>query len=170
MGLPTRISFRDCSVADTLPVSPYPTHGSTLLPASGSPSSPTLTRCYKQLSVDSQTQDQPVFQSDDSATHKELGCAPVLPTMVPRSQCPHPTWLFLPLPSCKIFWWASPTPRPSQLLSIPWRTKSKSVSQLARPRGSLCASVAPSNHLPRIWQTTALHLALKHQMANLPNV
>lgn len=21
----------------------------------------------------------------------------------PRSQCPHPTWLFLPLPSCKIF-------------------------------------------------------------------
>lgn len=77
-------------MADTLPVSPYPTHGSTLLPASGSPSSLTLTRCYKQLSIDSQTQDQPVFQSDDSATHKELGCAPVLPTMVPKSQISMP--------------------------------------------------------------------------------
>lgn len=86
MGLPTGISFRDCSVAGTLQYSPYPTRGLTLLLASGSQPSPALTRCYKQLSIDPQTQDQPVIQSDDSATHKELGCAPVLPTMVPKFQ------------------------------------------------------------------------------------
>lgn len=85
--------------------------------------SSTLTRCDKQYTFyDPQTHDQPAIQSDDSATHRELGCSPILPTMVPKSQIsvlPNPGWLFVALPACMIFWWASPTPRPSLPLPNP---------------------------------------------------
>lgn len=120
----------NCSVTDAIQGLPHLTHMPTLVFTAGSPPSlsSTLTRCDKQyIFYDPQTHDQPAIQSDDSATHRELGCPPILPSMVPKSQIsvlPNPGWLFVALPECTIFLVGlSNTPA----FTAPPQSKSKSV-------------------------------------------
>lgn len=101
--------------------------------------------------------DHPSIHSDDPATRR-AALPPILPAMVPKSQIstlPHPGWLFVPLPACKIFSNTQAFTAPAQSSEV--QVQVCTVPQFARPCGAtslcLCGTFQP---LPGTWRITAI--------------
>lgn len=176
MGLPTGMSFGiyELQTHSRVPLIPLTCPPSSrLLGVSLHCPRLLLDVASSMLFLTPQTPDQLAMQSDASATHRELGCSPILPAMVPQSQISDLSapglWVALCASVCMHDFpvgLSNTQVSTAPSLSLKVQVQVCTVPQLARPCGTV--SICPCATFQPFTQDLTNHGYLNHGQIHLP--